>query len=292
MAKICFYCGKELLSGERCTCRASSTSGSTGSSSGASGTSGTSSTSRSDQSKNAKQTASSNRAKKESERQAKERTREQDRRARQTQRVQKPPFDWRSLLMKLMTSNGYSSSDPLPRKVGYSLLQTLFRPMTAIETFVQRQDTRLGLFYLGLFSLATGLVSLRFFGYNLLNFLEGTVLGLALALILNGLFILTLRFFAKTRFSFQQILSTFSASAFFMSLLFLFAGIGQSNLISFTLALVTGVVIGALLQFLSLKSLTRQSSDQLLIHAVFVYILFSSILGIILNLMVPAAATI
>jgi len=286
LAKICFYCGKELGSGERCNCRTSGSAASNGGSSGNSSASGT------NDSKSAKQSNTTNRANKENERQAKERAKEQARRAKQAQQArqaQKPKFEWRSFLLKLMTSSGYSSTDSLPKKIGYSLLQTLFRPVTAIDTFVQRQDIGLSVFYLVLFSLATGLLSLRLFGYTILTFAEGTLLGVVVALILNGMFLLAFRFLSKVRFSFMQILSTFSAPAFILSIFFLFAATGRTSLISFLLTVMAGVVAGALLQFLALKSLSRQSSDSLVINVILVYVLFFSVLGILLNLLVPAA---
>lgn len=283
MAKICFYCGKELMNGQSCSCR---TSSSTYSKTAASSSTGSTDTKNA---KDTKQSDKTNRATKENERQAKERAKEQAHRFKQSQKAQRQKFDWRTFFMKLMTSSGYSSSDSLPRKIGYSLLQSLLRPMTAIDTFVQRQDLGLGVFYLALFSLSTGLASLRLFGYSFLTFVEGAFLGLVIALILNGLFILSFRFLSKMRFSLIQILSAFSAPSFFMSIFLLFAASGRTSMISFFLTIVTGIVAGALLQFLALKSLSKQSSDQLVVNVIFVYVVFFSIIGIIFSLLIPTS---
>lgn len=283
MAKICFYCGKELINGQSCSCRTSSSSYSNTTASSSTDTKS---------SKDTKQSDKTNRTTKENERQAKERAKEQAQRFKQSQKSQRAKFDWRSFFIKLMTSSGYSSSDSLPNKIGYSLLQSLLRPMTAIETFVQRQDIGLGVFYLALFSISTGLASLRLFGYSVLTFVEGAFLGLVIALILNGLFILSFRFLSKIRFSLMQLLSAFSAPSFFMSIFLLFAASGRTSIISFFLTIVTGIVAGALLQFLALKSLSRQSSDQLVVNVIFVYVVFFSIIGIIISLLVPTATII
>ena len=288
MAKICFYCGKELSTGEHCDCLKSSSGASNSNSNASSKANNSNKTSHAD---TAKQTTTKN-ENKEKERQAKERAREQARRFRETQRAQKPKFDWRSFLFKLATTSGFSANDPLPRKIGYSLIQSILRPVSAIENFVKQQDIRLSMFYVILFSITAGLVSLRFFVFSLPMFLQGFVLGLVIAAILNGLCLLVFRFLSRVKFTFPQILSAFSVPALFMSIFFLFASIGSASLISILLSLITGVVAGALLHFISLKALSRQSTEKLVINVIFIYVLFFSVLGIIFNLLVPVASTI
>lgn len=271
MAKICFYCGKELAAGERCSCRTAEPSASASSSS--------------QDAKNEKR-AREEQAKRARYEQEK-RDKEQQRFYRQSNRKVKPKFNWQAFLLRLMTSSGYNQNDKLPQKIGYSLLQCLIRPVNAIETFVQRQDFALSIFYLVLFSLASGLAIGRFSGFTLMNFAKGILIGASLAVILNGLFILAFRFLGKIRFSFRQIISAFSAPAFFYSLFFLFAATGRTTIISFILTIMAGVVAGSVLHFLSVKSLARQTSEQVVVNVILVYVIFFSVAGIILNLVSP-----
>lgn len=287
MAKICFYCGKELLTGETCNCRTSASSSNGKTSTGTRDTSGQSS-----KPKGAESSRTADRTERERERREKARLKEQTRRAREASRKQKPAFDWKTFLFKLMTSSGYSPADSFPKKAGLSFLQTILRPVTAIETFVSHQDKILGLFYIALFSLSTGLASMRFFGYTPLNFLEGSILGLVIAGIYNGLFLLVFRFLSRIRFRFNQIISTFSAPSVFLSLFLLFASSSRTGLLTFLLTLMTGIITGALLQFLSLRALSKLTSEQLVVNVIFVYVVFFAILGIILNLIMPTAATV
>lgn len=273
MAKICFYCGKELTSSEHCSCRTNTSGNSDGSSKSASESSNKKP--RDDQAKKARDEQT-------------KRAKEQSRYYEQSNRKPKPKFNWQSFLLRLMTTSGYEANDKLPRKIGYSLLQCLLRPVTAISTFVQRQDFSLSIFYLILFSLAAGLAVSRFFGFTLLAFLKGSLLGLAVALILNGLFILAFRYLSRIRFSFRQVLSAFSAPAFFYSLFLLFAATGRTTIISFVLTIFAGSAIGSIIHFLSVKMLTRQASEQVVYNVMLVYVIFYSIVGIAFNLVTPA----
>lgn len=275
MAKICFYCGKELTAGERCGCRTTD-----------SGNTDNPTSSASADSKNSKRNNTDDRAKKAREEQSK-RAKEQAGYYRQTNKKARTKFNWQTFLLRLMTTSGYESNDKLPRKIGYSILQSLLRPVTAIDTFVQRQDFSLSIFYLVLFSLTAGLAVCRFYGFSLLMFIEGSLLGAAIALILNGLFILVLRFLSRMRFSFRQILSAFSCPAIFFSIFFLFAATGRSSIISFVLTMIAGVTVGAIFHFLAIKSLTRQTTEQVAVNVALVYVVFYSIVGIILNLVSP-----
>ncbi|MHB1483672.1 MAG: hypothetical protein ACYCYI_03320 [Saccharofermentanales bacterium] len=289
MAKICFYCGKELAAGERCNCRTATSGKPDNSGSSTSSASSASSSSSSSHDAKSEKHAREEQAKRTRDKQSKQsRAKEQERFYKQSEKKAKPKFNWQSFLLRLMTSSGYEPNDKLPRKIGYSLLQCLIRPVNAIETFVQRQDFALSIFYLVLFSLATGLATSRFSGFTLTVFAEGFLIGAALALILNGLFILAFRFLGRIRFSFRQIISAFSAPAFFYSLFFLFAATGRTTIISFIMTIMAGVVAGSILHFLSVKSLARQTSEQVVVNVILVYVIFFSIAGIILNLVSPA----
>lgn len=298
MAKICFYCGKELEAGERCDCRAAASAGSPkgGTAPGSSGSAsarsaGSGQQDRASARKAAQEAVKEARAAKEAGRNSKKRAREQARRFKQAQKKQAQPFGWQTFLRRILTGGGFFPTDPFLKKVLYSLLQSFLRPATAVDNFVRQQDKGLSVFYLVLFSLASGAVSLRYYGLSFLTFAEGMLTGCVAALVLNALYLLAFQIFSKVRFSFFQVLSSFSSPAFYLSVFFLIAAIGRQNLISFLLMMLTGIAIGSILHFLSLKSLTRQTSDQLTVIFVFVYVLFFSALSILLNLLVPVAAT-
>jgi hypothetical protein len=294
LSKTCFYCGKELSSTERCDCR-NPYSASAGNPSPASAAG-----SGADSSKSSRQSRAEKQAQKEHERQTKERAKEDARRFRQARRTAGPVpgsgpvtgSGWRQALARLMSSSAYSETDSFPKKIGFSLLQTILRPVTAIETFVQRHDIALSVFYMVLFSFAVGFLSLRFFDKTIVTFLEGTVLGGLVALLLNGMFLLVFRFFSKIRLRMDRMLSSFSASALFMAVFFMIAAASGNTLISFLLTMLSGIVAGTLLHFIALKVQTHLPSDQLVVHVIFVYVLFFSMLGVLINLLIPATTSV
>lgn len=309
MAKVCFYCGNEIQNGERCNCRDSKSSANQGSSnnsnntksnnnsgSNSSSNTGSNSSSNSNSRANAKADAAKEKQNRENERKAKERAKEQEKRYRETQRASqksaRPKFNWRNFLIKIMTSQGFSKSDPLPQKLGYSFLQSFLRPVAAIENFLRQNDFIISIFYAIVFSVACGFVAIKFYTFSITMLVQAIFLGLIITVALNGIALLVFRFLAKLKFDIKQILSAFSVPAIFMTIFFMFAASGGAGLVSIVISITLGFVAGALLHLISLKALTRQGTEQIVVQVIFIYVIFSAVLGIIINLITPVAAII
>lgn len=279
MAKTCFYCGKDLNQGERCNCR--NTTGSNPSSNGSADFG-----SKAKNGRSSDDNARKRQQQKEFEREQARAKKEREKREKERARPKSSPFSWKQFLLRIMTNGSFSSSDPLFRKIGHSFLQSIIRPVAAINSFVAIKDRSLSIFYLTFFSISSGILTMKMLGAGLTSFIEGVVAGLALALILNGLFVIIFKYFAKVRFSFEHMLSTFSVPSVFLSIFFLLASTGRTAGFSLLMSLITGIVIGALTQFISLKAFTRQSTEQLMVSAILAYVVFFSIVGFILNIVV------
>ncbi len=279
MAKTCFYCGKDLNQGERCDCR--NTTGSNSSSNGSADFGSKAKNGRSSDDNTRKR-----QQQKEFEREQARAKKEREKREKERARPKSSPFSWKQFLLRIMTNGSFSSSDPLFRRIGHSFLQSIIRPVAAINSFVAIKDRSLSIFYLTFFSISSGILTMKMLGAGLTSFIEGVVAGLALALILNGLFVIIFKYFAKVRFSFEHMLSTFSVPSVFLSIFFLLASTGRTAGFSLLMSLITGIVIGALTQFVSLKAFTRQSTEQLMVSSILAYVVFFSIVGFILNIVV------
>jgi hypothetical protein len=279
LAKTCFYCGKDLNQGERCDCR--NTTGSNSSSNGSADFGSKAKNGRSSDDNTRKR-----QQQKEFEREQARAKKEREKREKERARPKSSPFSWKQFLLRIMTNGSFSSSDPLFRRIGHSFLQSIIRPVAAINSFVAIKDRSLSIFYLTFFSISSGILTMKMLGAGLTSFIEGVVAGLALALILNGLFVIIFKYFAKVRFSFEHMLSTFSVPSVFLSIFFLLASTGRTAGFSLLMSLITGIVIGALTQFVSLKAFTRQSTEQLMVSSILAYVVFFSIVGFILNIVV------
>ncbi len=279
MAKTCFYCGKDLNQGERCDCRNAFNGNSSSNGSAGAG-------SKAKNGRSSDDTARKREQQKEFEREQAKAKKEREKREKERTKPKSSPFSWKQFLLRIMTNGSFASSDPLFRKIGHSFLQSIIRPVAAINSFVAIKDRSLSIFYLTFFSISSGILTMKMLGAGLTSFIEGAVAGLALALILNGLFVIIFKYFGKVRFSFEHMLSTFSVPSVFLSIFFLLASTGRTAGFSLLMSLITGIVIGALTQFVSLKAFTRQSTEQLMVSSILAYVVFFSIVGFILNIVV------
>jgi hypothetical protein len=279
LAKTCFYCGKDLNQGERCDCRNAFNGNSSSNGSAGAG-------SKAKNGRSSDDTARKREQQKEFEREQAKAKKEREKREKERTKPKSSPFSWKQFLLRIMTNGSFASSDPLFRKIGHSFLQSIIRPVAAINSFVAIKDRSLSIFYLTFFSISSGILTMKMLGAGLTSFIEGAVAGLALALILNGLFVIIFKYFGKVRFSFEHMLSTFSVPSVFLSIFFLLASTGRTAGFSLLMSLITGIVIGALTQFVSLKAFTRQSTEQLMVSSILAYVVFFSIVGFILNIVV------
>ena len=300
LAKICFYCGKELNTGEKCNCRTYATRNST--------TAGKSSES------NAGKSNSSN----EKEMKKKQKQFEKERKAREKQRAknekqgngnsyrytgytgtnnpggsgggwQPKRTSFFNFFYKFMTDQGFSKNDPLYKKIGYSLLHTFFRPVSSIDAFILNKDRTVSAFYLVLFAVSGGFLSMQLLGNSLISFVEGMLMSTIMVIILAGLLMLSFRFFTKVKYSFLNMLSTFSASLVFVSLFFLIASTGRGSVYYFATTIFAGISSGSILHYLSLKKFSGLDNDRLVANIILVYFIFYSIAGFILSLALTTA---
>lgn len=302
LAKICIYCGSELVTGQKCTCAGSVSRASAGTDSSDQDSSSRHSASGDGSSSGSSQSSAKSRnEEKENARRAKERAHEQARkdheRAKEQSRfTRRSPGSGgiKNFFFKMMTSRGFSKGDSLPSKIAMSFLQTLFKPVTAAEAFVRNRDNTVSIVYAALFSASFSLALMRLSTFSLLQFSEGLLFGAAAFLLLNALFMLTFRFILKVRYTFPQLLSAFCPSAVYMSVFMLIASVGQTGAVTFYMTMISGLIASVLLHFVSLKAMTGQSTERLLVNTILVYFLFFMIFGMVISLVAvaPSAALI
>lgn len=301
LAKICIYCGSELIAGQKCSCAGSVSRSTAGTDSSGKDSSSRHSTSGDGSSGSAQSSAKNRSEEKEQVRKAKERAREQTRKDHEKAKEQSR-FTRRSpgsggiknFFFKMMTSRGFSKGDSLPSKIAMSFLQTLFKPVTAAESFVRNRDNTVSIVYAVLFSASFSLALMRLSTFTLLQFSEGLLFGAAAFLLLNALFMLTFRFILKVKYTFPQLLSAFCPSAVYMSVFMLIASVGQTGAVTFYMTMISGLIASVLLHFVSLKAMTGQSTERLLVNTILVYFLFFMIFGMVASLVAvaPSAALI
>ncbi|MHB1452805.1 MAG: hypothetical protein ACYCYM_02460 [Saccharofermentanales bacterium] len=301
MAKTCIYCGSELAAGQKCTCAGSVSRSSAGADFSDKDSSARHSASGDGRSSgNAQSSAGNRNDEKEHARRMKERAREQARKDREKAKEQARftrkatgSGSIRNFFFKLMTSRGFSKGDSLASKLGMSFLQTLFKPVTAAEAFVRNRDNTISMIYAVLFSASFSLALMRLRTFGLLQFGEGLLFGAAAFLLLNALFLLTFRFLLKVKYTFPQLIAAFCPSAIYMSVFILIASAGQTGAVTFFMTLISGLIASVLLHFVSLKAMTGQSTERLLVNTIFVYFLFFMIFGMVASLAAysPAAAS-
>ncbi len=298
MAKICFYCGKELNTGEKCNCRTNNaqTNNFTGKAS--------------DNNKNKSYTSD------EKEKKIRQKQFEKERKEREKQRAKNEKSGngksykynnysgnsktgasgsgWQAhrssvlnFFYKFMTNQGFSKKEPFHKKVGYSLMHTFLRPVSAIDAFICNKDKSISLFYTFLFAISSGLLSVKFWRNGLISFVEGFVISIIFIGILTGLLLLSFRFFTKIKYSFMNMLSTLSSSFVFMSLFIFIAASGRGNLLNSAGTITAAISAGTILHYLSLKRFSGLENDRLITNIILVYFVFYSIISFVLNLALP-----
>jgi hypothetical protein len=286
LAKICFYCGKELGNEERCTCNAT-----TARVNRTADSERTQSASSDSGSRDRRQRKTAEKARKERVRKARQKEAKTANSARSTSDRGFGSGFFQRLALKLLSGAGFNPGDPFVSKVGYSLLQSLVRPVLASDHFIRNQDVRLSVFFLLLFSVAFSVFNIRLTGFSMVNFFEGFALGIGLAALLNGVLLLIFRFIARTRYSFARLLSAFCAPSVFLSLFLFLASVGRGSPFSLITTAMAGITAGSILHYLSLRSLTSKPDDRLFMHVILSYWIFFSIAGFILTVLMSIPLT-
>lgn len=274
MAKICFYCGKELNTGEKCGCRSNFSQ-----SSGA----GQTAAQRGNNSENPRNDKEFKRKQKKFEQERRSREKQRAKKHRQNNRQVKG-YTVLNFFYQFMTNQGFSKKDPFHKKLGYSFLHAFLRPVSAIDAFILNKDAGISIFYSFLFSISSGLLSIKLFGNGIVSFAEGFLITAVFIFILSGLFLLSFRFFSKIKYRFMDLLSVFSASFIFMSIFFVLAAFSGGTLIFSAATVITAISAGTLLNYLSLKRFSGLENDRLISNTIFVYFVFYSIVSFVMNL--------
>ncbi len=300
LAKICIYCGRELGSGEKCTCTGSAarTAPGAGGAAGAAGAgwqqapgAGGGSAGAKRESRGAREQA------RRQEQRTKEQAREQARRERGRAKAQARftrgapgAGGIRDFILKVMTSRGFLKSEPFPAKAALSLFQTILRPVAGAEAFVRNCDSAVSILYIAFFSASFSLALMRVSSFTLRQFGEGLLFGAAAYLALCALTFLAFRFLLRAGYSYRQHLAAYSAPSIYLSLFLLLSSAGRTGMIPFAMTAVTGLIAAVLLHFISLKALSGQSTERLLTGMILVYFIFFMIFGMAAGLAVTVPA--
>ncbi len=271
MARICIYCGKELSEGTKCSCRGN--------------TQDTSKRSESSGQDRKKQKSSKSGQKREKAYQ-----RQEYRAGTGQQSRSDGKQNFKEGFFRLLTSRGFGRNDRFPTKVGLSLFHSFFRPVTAAEAFVRNSDKGVSIFFAVIFALSFGLGIMRISTPDIQSFGEGVLFGAGVILLLNALTMITFRFLIKVRQSFMRFLAASSLSSFYMSLFILIASAGRVTTISFFMTIAAGLAAMVLTHFISLKALSGQPTERLLVNMILVYFILLMLTGLIASLAVPPAA--
>ena len=149
------------------------------------------------------------------------------------------------------------------------------------------KDKCISLFYIFLFAISSGLLSVKFGRNGLVSFAEGFAISIIFIGIITGLLLLSFRFFTKIKYSFMDMLSTLSASFVFMSLFIFTAASGRGNLLNSAGTIIAAISAGTILHYLSLKRFSGLENDRLIANIILVYFVFYSIISFVLNLALP-----
>mgnify|MGYP006906715780 FL=1 len=109
---------------------------------------------------------------------------------------------------------------------------------------------------------------------------EGLLFGAAAFMLINALTMVTFRFLLKSRIAFKRFFAAFSLPSFYMSLFILIASAGRVTQISFFMTIAAGLAAMVLTHFISLKAMSGQPTERLLVNMILVYFIFLMITGV------------
>ncbi len=327
MARYCFYCGRELATGEKCSCRVQPSSGatkgsaaagsasagdrSTRSNAGSAGSAGTSgSTSSAGSAGSAGTTGRSSSASASSSSQS----------GPKAKGPQGPSF-WsrfqaqqaKSRQPKRPAGKGSGSGRPVDWAVILAGLQQigkyLARPVETIRQSVQYANTNRLMAFLMIHAVLGGFAVLAVGRQGTLDlmmqltvvgsadnslletiflFFQGVGLTLTLDLLLILITHLALRYVFRAGFSFNRIATSFVPVIFYQALFLLLAIFSLTTIpISSLMTLAAGLAVAAVALYLALRQLTNFEENRCFMLLTFILIIFTSVLAMVLSLALP-----
>lgn len=311
MARYCFYCGRELTTGEKCNCRT------TGSGSHGDGKTHTADTAGSGSSTSGQQTAGSGSgtaratAKKTSffkrifnpinpfasgpsARSSASRPNQRPK-AQKARPASQPrqPVTVRSVLLGLQQFGAY-----------------LVRPADSVRSSLQKINRRFVLLILLLQSICGGLFLLVAasrpmvrallalsnatasgsinFANGLFLFIQGFGIAITAVLLLALLYHLSLKYLYRHPVSFQDLLAVLSPATLYFTV-FLLASLLtlSSSVFSALMLVVTGFAISAIAQYLAVREVGGTDDNRSFVLVTFVMLIYTSVLSLLLNLSLP-----
>jgi hypothetical protein len=307
MARYCFYCGRELTSGEKCTCRSGDKASASGPSVAGTPTGGPSSG----------KSASSG-------------TRGQHRSGSPIQRFFQAfnPFSAAGSTQQSARSKPKKAGRPAAgqpktatRANQQITLQSLWQavrqfgsylshPADSVRTAVKSGSRRFTLVVLllqgicgGFFLLAAtsqpllfSLLMLNFASftgsigltYGISLFVQGFAISIAAGLLMGLLYYLVLRFLYRHPVAYLDLLTSFSPACLYFTLFLLLGALTlSSSFFSAILLLVAGFAVAAIAQYLAISQVAGFDNNRSFILVTFIMLIYTSILSFLLNLSLP-----
>lgn len=308
MARYCFYCGRELTTGEKCNCRSpGSGSHAAGKSQEAEKTGNTT--------KNGKTKSSGGRPKSAARKESFFKrifnpinpfaTGKTERPSAGRQRQQARPQKARPVAQPRQPITAGSVFLGLQQFAAY-----LTRPADSVRSSLQKTNRRFvviilalqgfcgGLFLLvaasrpmvrALLSLsnatATGAIN---FANGLFLFIQGFGVAIVATLLLALLYNLTLKFLYRHPVSFQDLLAVLSPATLYSSVFLLAALMTlSSSVFSALMLVVAGFAISAIAQYLAVREVGGTDDNRSFVLVTFVLLIYTSVLSLLLNLSLP-----
>lgn len=312
MARYCFYCGRELYTGDKCNCRSndkaqSTTQSSAENASGYAYAAGSTSSAGTASEKTTTQSARKNRPKGKkfssffqsfnpfaANTGTQQSARSQSRpKARPVTPRQKPsprttaPLNLQTILQYL-------------RRFGLYLA----RPADSVRSAVQNGSRRSALGLLVLLGACSGLFLLtaanrissilplfvvsNALADNVLMFAQGFLIAVGASLLLTILYYLALRFLYRQPVAFFDLLIGFAPSTLYLSLFILLGVLSMAgSIFGALMMLLVGAVVAVIAQYLALSKVSGFDDNRNIILITFVMMIYTSVLAMLLNLTLP-----
>jgi hypothetical protein len=309
MARYCFYCGRELASGEKCTCRSQAAGGS-----------------HQEQARQAHNSQGSSQAKgssqgKGSQARSSSATGQSGPKAGST-RTKGPSF-WSRFQSATTKSQPFGPKKTPPGSFGQKkaldtaailagfsqYLRFLTRPVDSIRQAVQYLNPHrllvvalvhavlgglalLRVDQLGTLDLLLQLTQIQLAGHPFVAGLFLFIQGAGMALVCDGLLILvthlTLQYVFKTPYALTRVAASFVPVIFYLALFQLIALMSLTPVpVASLLTLAAGLAIALLVLYLVIRQLTGFEENRCFVLVTFVIVVFTSLLSLVFNLAMP-----
>ena len=318
MARYCFYCGRELTSGEKCDCRTTgSHSGGTSDTADRAGTdtatAGRKTTGPASKSKKAGSTKSQPKSSSEREPFFKrifnpinpfasgQSGRSSSSRPKQQQRPQKArpaaqprqPITARNVLLELQQFVTYLTH---PADSVRSALQKTSRRFVLIILVLQGLCGGLFLLVAASRPMVRALLSLSNatasgsvnFANGIFLFIQGFGVAVVATLMLALLYLLTLKYLYRHPVPFQDLLAVLSPATLYFTVFLLAALLTlSSSVFSALMLVVAGFAVAAIAQYLAMREVAGTDDNRSFVLVTFVMLIYTSVLSLMLNLSLP-----